>query len=272
MFEFFTFIFLNPVVIQKRRKRFSIIFLIILNWIYFVFSLICAILTFCLFDFELFSVGFFLQVFQTVVPVLISFYLGIDLTRQIKTLQSLRVQQMTGSKFQILLLLLLLVVIRICKIISAVKFLVFVLYMVCPMIPEFVFSTNDFMFSFYVDNLTQKTKIFNENLKLKQLNLKNIQSLRKTLESFKNQSDIITQAYSTRLLITLSHNFGFLIVSLYWIFIRIAFNHFNRIEGFVTFIYIIQPLMCFFMIFKSAQDNLNSVSDFHQALNFYLLF
>jgi hypothetical protein len=124
--------------------------------------------------------------------------------------------------------------------------------MLAPMMPELVASANDFLFSLCVVELTSEVRSINEVLKLKKLDPMTMNEVNKVIEKHLEVSSSLKRLFSPRLFVTLLYHFIELIIGLYWIFIRIAHNHFNKVEGYTTFIYMFQPVYCFLVTFGSV--------------------
>lgn len=270
-FDFLTFFLLHPLEMSKFRQqsfeKFVNCFVISLNLVYCWFSLILAFCTFETIDEIQLNMGTSLQFVQTVFPSLICFYLAIDVisARNVKLLLKLERNLVRETKnfhkFKLFVCFLILLAVRLTKLLIG-PFITNVIYALCTMIPELVASMNDFAFAFYVDNLTTRIRDFNKCLKTKTMKLKEVKEVEEALIDFHQTSCDIGKVYSSRLFLTLSFNFIQLVISLYWIFIRIAFDHLHGTEGFATFLYVIQPVLCFFVVFNSAQNCLNEVSVF----------
>jgi hypothetical protein len=271
VFSFLTFIFLNPIYLENQRKKNFLLNIFALQFLYSVFSILCVIHTFTFYDSVPFSIIFNLQLVQTVVPSLISVYLTIDflLKREIMEIKKLASYFDESNWFMIkaILCLFTLFLVRVGKILTTMQNKVFVIYTLSTMFPELISSMSDFAFAFYADNLTKKIKNYNKHLRNINLDWETVKKIEETLAEFDGISLEISNVFSLRLFITLLHNFVLLVISLYWIFIRIVYNHFDRIEGFACFLYIIQPLMCYFLIFHSAQNKLTAVSTFFKFIS-----
>lgn len=268
-FDFITFLLLNPVEITKLEhrsyKNYFKCFIFTLNVFFCLFSSVFAFLTFTTTEVFVFNMGFTLQLVQTGFPTLISFYLGIDLLRErklklsIKNFKSVDKAWKNTGKFKICICLLVLLIVRSIKLYIAPTF-IHVAYALCSMIPELIASLSDFVFVFYIDNLTNEITKCNKNLRLEQLNLRTVNEIKNSLDKFHQAAYNICKVYSSRLIFTLSFNFIQLVLSLYWIFIRISFGHLHGVQGFATFLYAIQPTLCFYVIFKATQNCFVAVS------------
>lgn len=266
-FNYVTFLFLNPVNVAKLgsvgyEKHYLFQF-IMLNFIYVFFSIILSLYTFFENKSNRLNIAILLQFVSTVVPTLITIYLSIDILSEKKKNLNSKISNWLDCKvnqkvnrLKLLARLAVLLATRAIKLYHSPKF-VNAAYSLCSMMPELCYSMSDFTFIFYVENLTSEIKAFNDKLLLlKEINCEKVIEIKITLEKLHEISRNINEAFSSRLIVTLFYNFVQLVVSFYWIFIRIAFGHFN---GFVTFLYVIQPFMCIYGICKSTQRCLNAV-------------
>lgn len=167
-------------IFDKKCQNLKKVLLHLLNLIYFVFSFACASLTFVSYGEIVFHVGFYLQLLQTVVPAFIAFYLGVDYVTRCKKLQN-ECSHSQNASSKILAFLSVLFVIRTWKLIMIWSSLSFTLYMMSSMIPELVMSMNDFVFAFYVEDLTNQINELSKSLKLKPMTLERVQSIEKTI-------------------------------------------------------------------------------------------
>lgn len=139
--------------------------------------------------------------------------------------------------------------------------LVNVAYSLSNMIPELISSMNDFAFTFFVDLLTNETNEFNKELNRIEMDLDSIEGVESRLQEFHELSQAICKIYCCRLILTMAYNFIQLVISLYWMFIRIIFNHLEGVDGFLSCCYFIQPFLCICTIFYTTQQYLNAVTD-----------
>lgn len=267
-FDYFTFFLLNPIRIKKfctagfeRHFKFHIF---MLNLVYGFFSVMLALHTFGVHEELKLNMGSLLQSIQTFVPISISFYLALDFIRKQKLILSVQVAEkllrqesvdLKLRKFKLVSRLVVLLVTRGVKLYVGPHF-VNTAYALCTMMPELNASLSDFAFAFYVESLTHEINHFNQDLRLSVMDLKKVKEVEKQLEKLQQTSHDICELFSKRLMLTIFFNFIQLVIALYWIFIRIAFNHLSH---FVTFLYIVQPLLCIVTVFHSAHHCLKAV-------------
>lgn len=270
-FDVVTFLLLNPMRIEKFRltgfERYFKFNIFMLNLAYCFFSLLFTTYVFCENRFVGLSMGTFLQVIQTCVPVLLSLHLATDFIKDKKIELNLKVAKLLEKtsgmkvlKAKLLCKLLVIISVRALKLLVSPAF-VNVAYALCAMMPELTSSMNDFAFVYFVNCLTESIKQFNFDLSEnpETFDLENLKKVEKKLEEMFVINRYICRIFSSRLLFTISFNFVQLIIALYWIFIRIAFNHLGGSNDLATFLYVIQPLLCIYTIFEAAQKCLNEV-------------
>lgn len=129
LFDFIFLLFLNPIEIKKFRvqgfKNHFDFHISMLNFTYCFFSLIFAFYTFTSYESFVINMGIFLHFVQTIVPVLMLFYLSIDFLKKSKLELRLKVRKFIGdnkessSKTKILAFLLLLLAVRAIKLFVA---------------------------------------------------------------------------------------------------------------------------------------------------------
>jgi hypothetical protein len=254
-FEIFSFAFLHPVGSNSGFSR--KVLLVILIILYLVFSLASS-----LYFLPLTSSLTFLNVlliFQSYVHIFISFFLAIDYLIRGSLLSDHFQTFNSTSKLMFIANLMILVVVRVMKLMTALDYLYGFIAMLAPMVPELVASANDFLFSLCVVELTSEVRSINEVLKLKKLDSKTMNKVNKMIEKHLEVSGSLKQLFSPRLFVTLLYHFIELTIALYWIFIRIAHNHFNKIEGYTTFIYMFQPVYCLSAVFGSVHGYVKQV-------------
>lgn len=104
------------------------------------------------------------------------------------------------------------------------------IYFTKTLFSELTFALNDFMFQYYLSLLIDHLRI----VKCKLVSTKkndNVELLRKELlENFWIKRGI-RKRYSFELFVTVLYNFFQLIVALYWIFMRIKFNHLKTTQS-----------------------------------------
>lgn len=253
-----TVIFLNPVLClaklknprSLKYKQFS------LTILYSVASLVSMYFSFSDIKRAEINVGNSLQFFETSIPILINFYIGLDLIQQKKLVLALQLRgssdEESNMKLRIKLVVRLLIVIsaRILKFWFEPHSLL--TYSGATIIPELTMSINDFIFVFYVEAMTLRIEKFNSHLKSSEMRLENLKIFESEIEELSKDFRIIEEFFSSRLILTVFYNFMLLIISLYWIFITITFGYLQGTK-FITFVYIVQPALCIFSIFLVSE-------------------
>lgn len=115
-------------------------------------------------------------------------------------------------------------------------------------ISELTLSSNDLLFTFYVDYLKELNQIVNCSLKSKkQIEEKEIKSLRTISKRIFNISQNIVSRYSLSLLSIAGFNFGISVINLYWLFMRLSYGQLKELRGDINYLSTIVILFdCFF--------------------------
>lgn len=267
MIEFLTFFLLNPARINKFRAfghesyfKFNIS---MLSLFYTFFSAVNIFFGFSCYEQITLNTRIVLHAVQTVLPLIICIYLTTDLLKNQKIDLSLKISEALiepniSQKCLIKLCVRLFVLVAVysLKIYTNGPVVKDIVYAFSTIFPDFVASSSDFMFAFYVEHLTIKIEEFHQELELFNIiDMKKMKKIESRLESFQQICRNIEKFYSQRLILTIFYNFMQLVISLYWIFIRVAFNHLN----FPTFLFLVQPVLCIYTVFKTPQRCLDAV-------------
>lgn len=268
-FDSVTFLLLNPVRVEKFRRvgyeKHFVFQFIMLSCAYSFFSVLLALYTFLESGISRLTIGLLLQFVSTLVPLFMSWYLSIDFLRERKIHLNCKISKRVHKevdqkeklcRFEVSAMLIILLVTRALKLHHSPKF-VNIAYALCSMMPELCSSMSDFIFVYFVENLTNEITAFNSQLLImEEIDNEKVIEVKMKLEELQELARNINEAFSSRLIVTLFYNFVQLVISLYWIFIRFAFGHFN---GYVTFLYVIQPFLCIYAVCRSTQKCLNAV-------------
>lgn len=108
----------------------------------------------------------------------------------------------------------------------------YTVYTFSTAISELTLSSNDLLFTFYVDYLKELNEMVNCSLKLKkQILEKEIKSLEIISKRIFNISQNIVSRYSLSLLSIAGFNFGISIINLYWLLMRLSFGYLKELGG-----------------------------------------
>lgn len=108
----------------------------------------------------------------------------------------------------------------------------YLIYHCSTMISELIFSCNDFLFTFYVDKLSNQSTNLCRYLKtMENCDRNKIAHLQTITRKIFTNTKTIESRYSSALFVTISYNFSLLIINLYWLFMRIAYNNFEKLGG-----------------------------------------
>lgn len=275
--DFVAFLLFNPLFIEKFRKSgFEKHFKAhgaALNILYTFFNCIFMFLSFGFYDRIQFNIIISLHIVQVLMPILISSFIGFHMISDHKTSLNLQLSKATSestnleARLKVFARLLVLVAVRIVKIVLEKRLLPNIAFALCQTISELVASMNDFVFAFHVEALTIRIKALNTETEKAEMNSENLRLLEAELENIFVTFRTIQEFYSSRLLLTISYNFVQLIVSLYWIFIRVVFGYLRGTQ-YVTFLYIIQPALCLVTVFQAAEMFCKAVSTFDEIQGF----
>lgn len=258
MFNHITLILLNPVNVSRffiSRKDFKI-FLVLLNLIYVIFSTFFLLCVFSEFVDVKFSIGTVLIFTQIVIPQILQIYIVLESIRDknielmVKIHRKLRVDGVVRLQIKFIVQILIVIVIHLAKLLYSTKFFNFA-YCLCVLIPDAIRSANDFLFAYHVDILTQHIKNSMDDVNFFLLTPSMLMEIRNKITNYSKLSFMLSEFYSNRLLLTITLNIVLLINSFYWIFIRLAFDHFESLE---TFLYLVQPLLCILTVFYSSHN------------------
>lgn len=108
----------------------------------------------------------------------------------------------------------------------------YTVYTFSTAISEFTLSSNDLLFTLYVDYLKELNQMVNCSLKSKkQIVEKEIKSLQIVSKRIFNVSQKIVSRYSLSLLSISGFNFGISIINLYWLFMRLSYGYLKELGG-----------------------------------------
>ena len=234
-----------------------------LNLIYTCVSLWLTILNFQAYDDIKINMGLLLSILDTYFPILISFYLGIDLLTRKKLKMLFYLQESNKQeynlelKIRMFIRLIVIFLVRIARLVLEIGYLQ-TMFLLSNCAVEFVIGMNDFAFVYHVEFLEFRIKQFRSILQRNGLSLENLNKFEYKIEEFLYASRTIKKFYSSRLILTIFYNFIQMITSLCWIFIRVAFGH---LEGgqFATFLYLIPPTFSLYTVFQAAEKCLKMV-------------
>lgn len=117
---------------------------------------------------------------------------------------------------------------------------------------ELVYTSNDFLFVYYVEMLNE----YLEHIDFKTQMLRSpggLHQIRRDLvEVFWIKRDL-EKRYSLDLCATIGYNFILNILSFYWVLVRIIFNHLKNVSGWATFLHFIIPIFTYWTLFSSCE-------------------
>lgn len=245
-----------------------------------VFQVICNICTFVDNSFEL-SIFFFIDIFEQIIPWLIQIFLNLRAFKLKKKFLELEGEmnsiKLGSNKWQLIFYVFTIAAARLMKCILCPE-INYVLACCAILFSELIFSCNDFIFVYYVDQLTDHLKM------MSMTDGKTIFITKEIRKNFKVMRKV-HKIFSATLFITISNNFLQLVFSLYWIVVRIIFGYLKESKGkfsnilmhlsmyyyfqlkcfllyldFITFLYVVQPILCLWVVFSAYENYLSHLS------------
>lgn len=232
--------FYNVKVLRSHSKM--ILFCICqLYLFYMIFTAILIMSTFNIYSYDKLNLRLSLQVFQTCVPLLIMGYVLVQAFIQQQDVQKLNLKTLSVNKkllsfikfdqepkslylmfFKNILILILSKAVKLCLMDDNFK----LQYAAATIIPEIICSANVFLFVFHVQLISNQLKALNSYLKsISKINYQKLKQIKKISLNFLQSSNQINYCFSTTLLLSITFDFISLVISLYWLFVRIAFHH-----------------------------------------------
>lgn len=254
-FIFFSFLFLCPMDqdLEKKKLKFFV-----LNILFLIFSLICSYIAYPI-EFKI-SILYTIGVLQTYFFGLVAFFLAADFyARQKGVFETFSIKM---KKFFILSLLLL-VIVRLTKLSLIEKNFHGISFTCSTMTSELVMSANDFLYAFCLLDLKDEVEsIFKKIKDDKDNDLRKLAIFEDKLMKIVVDSKKLISFFSTRLFVTLTLNYFQLVVSLFWIFVRIIRHMLKNPAEFSSVFYLIQPFFCFAVVFYASNSFSNQVTIF----------
>ena len=248
-----TFLGLNFTFIANKKsvQKYKIVTktrIIQLQMIYILFEtfLVSATLTFTKRYFRI-RVALILQFIQVVFPQFIKLFVVYQafkqrtaqqhIQSQVNDIQSLMkkhfktIDNSSNCELKFLLLIVLLIIARGAKLYMQ-RERAYLIYHCSMMISELIFSCNDFLFTFYVDKLTNQSRMLCRYLKtMKKCDANKINHLQLITKKIFINSKSIESRFSSALFVTITYNFTLLIIDLYWLFMRVSYQKIEKLEG-----------------------------------------
>lgn len=132
---------------------------------------------------------------------------------------------------------------------------------------ELIYSSNDLMFVYYVELLIEYLDFIKH--KVEMIRTKNDFKIIKMelLEVFKLKRKILDR-YSIDIFITIFYHFILMIISFYWVIMRLIFNHLKKFYQFATFLHFPEPIFVYYILFSSCESFYRKLKEIE--LNLYM--
>lgn len=267
-FKIVSFVFLNPINQNIWEKNALKVLFCALNIICLFFCLVLAYSNLPLSLLKL-KVLYIIGFFQTYVFIIVSFVLVVDF--QVRGRFVLGISQFCSAKskltyfFSISVLL----TVRFVKIILGSGRFKYISFTIMQIFPEIIISTNDLIYAVSICELSTEIKVLNNRVLSEKFLWKNLAKLEEMVDIHVMSSNSMNNFFSPRIFLTLVYNYFQLITSLYYIFIRQISNKLNTAEGYASFIFSVQPICCFIVIFFCVDSYLKEVIE---VFIFYVVF
>lgn len=234
--------FYNLKVLPENHRKIIWFLIFQLYLFYIIFTLILILSTFSIYSYDKLNLRLSLQVFQTCVPLLIMGYIILDSFLQQKDMLKLNLKTMSVNKKLLCLIqfneepkslyliffknISIIILTRVLKLYLMRKVNYKLQYAIATIIPEIVCSANNFLFVFHVQLVSNQMKALNSYLKsISKIDYQKLKQIKKISLNFYTSSNQINNCFSTTLLLSITFDFFSLVISLYWLFVRISFNH-----------------------------------------------
>ena len=106
------------------------------------------------------------------------------------------------------------------------------LFMLSTALSEIVLSLNDLHFKFHLDSLTERIVKLNSHISSStKLSIQTISKIINLVTKMQSHAKSTNDYFSLNVFVTIFFNFLSIIISLYWIFIRLVFTKMDKIDG-----------------------------------------
>jgi len=200
-----------------------------------------------------------IEIYQSIFPYLIQNFLIIrayKMRNQQKFLsQKLKpkfTQKIGKCEKYFLIRVLVIILLRITKFAWAYKDKTNIIFNSHTTFPELIYSSNDLMFVYYVELLIEYLDFINH--KIQMMRTKNDFKIikREIFEVFVLKRKILDR-YSIDIFITIVFHFLVLIISFYWVIMRLYFSLLKRFVDYTTFLHFIEPIFIYWILFSKCE-------------------
>lgn len=130
-------------------------------------------------------------------------------------------------------------------------------------IAELIYASNDFMFAYFVEQLTEHVDHINRKLLVAQT-MNDVRKVKNDIFEVLIIKRQILKRYSADLFATISVNFYFFVLSFYWVISRLVFGHLKSLADTNTFFYFFVPSLEYWTVFSACTKFYKKVKKFYK--------
>lgn len=131
---------------------------------------------------------------------------------------------------------------------------------------ELTYSANDLMFVYHLEALTRYLELVDESATMARSHADVKQIKQEICEIFIMKKKLMNR-YGLDIFITTVYNFVLLIISMYWVLMRVYFNLLKTIGHYWTFLHFLEPCFIFWIVFSRCDKFTNMVRSTSCKLN-----
>lgn len=232
--------FYNFKVLPENHRKIIWFLIFQMYLFYIIFTLILILSTFSIASYKL-SLRLSLQVFQTCVPFMIMGCIFLNSFMQQQQVLKLNLKILSVNKKLLCMIqfneetksyliffknISIIILTRVLKLYLLRENNYSLQYTVATLIPEIICSANNFLFVFHVQLVSNQMKALNSYLKsISKTDYQKLKQIKKISLDFYKSSKQINNCFATTLLLSITFDYISLVISLYWLFVRISFHH-----------------------------------------------
>lgn len=118
---------------------------------------------------------------------------------------------------------------------------------------ELIYSSNDLMFVYYVELLIEYLDYINHKIQMMRTE-NDMKIISREIINVLNLKRKILDRYSIDIFITIGFHFLVLIISFYWVIMRLIFNLLKRFVDYAAFLYFIEPIFIYWILFSKCEE------------------
>jgi hypothetical protein len=151
--------------------------------------------------------------------------------------------------------------IRLLKILTAFGNYQYAEFHMQVMFPEIIYASNELLFVYYVELLTDYLEYINYKVKFMR-SKKDLKEIRNFISKIFQTKNKIQKRFSIDVLTSLCYTFFLVIIAFYWVLIRIIYNQLKRFEQQSTFFHFFEPIFVYWTLFSRCEK-------FHKMVRYF---